>query len=102
VPAPSIVFWAHFCGQSIKDIRRTLFQGTSVGLAGHGLNESVKTTNGAHTAILRRGLGQWTRGTSQASLLGLVRAQLLTSGCSILHSSHVVNFAHLDGLVLCV
>jgi len=26
-------------------------------------------------------------------------SQLLTSGCSILHTSHVVNFAHLDGLV---
>jgi hypothetical protein len=38
----------------------------------------------------------------QALFLGLLEplAQLLTSGRSILLTLHVVNFAHLDGLVL--
>ena len=31
---------------------------------------------------------------------GLAIAQLITSVCSILHALHVVNFSHLDGLVL--
>jgi hypothetical protein len=33
---------------------------------------------------------------------GLLIAQLLTSGCSIVLTLHVVNFGHLDRLVLCV
>ena len=34
------------------------------------------------------------------AVVGLAIAQLLTSGCSIVHTMPVVNFAHLDGLVL--
>jgi hypothetical protein len=36
------------------------------------------------------------------AVVGLSVAQLLSPGCSISLTLHVVNFAHLDGLVVCI